>query len=68
MAVNVQEIIDKWNDKKIWLVKRYGCGHYYFNQSIAGHVLNKNYTKTTKAYLKSIGLKANVIEGDVDND
>lgn len=60
MAVSLIEVQDEWNDKKVWLIKRYKCGHYYFNQKIAGFKLNKMFLRTTKAYLKSIGIVVNV--------
>lgn len=50
-------ITDKYNPKKIWLVRYYGCGHYFYNQEIAGKKFYKRYSKTTRKHLISIGLE-----------
>ncbi len=54
--VEVIEIQDKYNENKRWLVKKTSCNHYYFNQINSGYKLNKSFTKTTKRFLRDIGI------------
>lgn len=51
-----RNFIDKFNPKKIWIVKRYSCGHYYVNQQIAGKVFYRKFQRTTKYHLNDIGV------------
>lgn len=30
--------VDKWNPRKVWLIKRYADGHYAINQEVGGRV------------------------------
>ncbi len=30
--------VDKWNARKVWLIKRYADGHYAINQEVGGRV------------------------------
>ncbi len=30
--------VDKWNTRKVWLIKRYADGHYAINQEVGGRV------------------------------
>lgn len=56
--MDMEKITDKYNVNKVWLIKRYKCGTYYFNQEIAGNVFNKAFIQVTKRYLKNIGIFA----------
>ena len=50
------KIVDKYNSSKVWIVKRYECGNYYYNQENSGRMLNKKFTRTTKAFLVELGV------------
>jgi hypothetical protein len=45
------ELIDNYNDDKVWCVKVYNRGEVYFNQKIKGNLFNSRYKRTTKKYL-----------------
>lgn len=47
------ELLDKYNPLKIWVIKRYKCGHYYVNQKICGRMYYDRFSKTTRRQLKS---------------
>ena len=38
--------VDKWNPRKVWLIKRYADGHYAINQEVGGRVFYSSYIKT----------------------
>ena len=40
--------VDKWNPRKVWLIKRYADGHYAINQEVGGRVFYSSYQRTTK--------------------
>lgn len=46
--------IDRWNPRKVWLIKRYADGHFTLNQEVGGRVLYSGYTRTTKAHIAAI--------------
>ena len=37
--------VDKWNPRKVWLIKRYADGHYAINQEVGGRVFYSSYQK-----------------------
>lgn len=41
--------VDKWNPRKVWLIKRYADGHYAINQEVGGRVFYSSYQRATKA-------------------
>lgn len=54
--MRLEQIEDRYNKNKIWLVKRYDCGKYYINQKICDNIFNKSFTRVTKKYLYNIGI------------
>lgn len=46
--------VDRWNPRKVWLIKRYADGHFALNQEVGGRVLYSSFTRTTKAHVTSI--------------
>lgn len=40
--------VDKWNPRKVWLIKRYADGHYAINQEVGGRVFYSSYQRATK--------------------
>lgn len=46
--------LDRWNDKKVWLIKHYPDGHYAINQEIAGYVKNSSYVRVSLKFIKEI--------------
>lgn len=53
------EVTDKFNPDKVWIIKKYPCGHYYLNQKIKGRMFNKRFQKVTKKHIEDIGLELN---------
>lgn len=51
--MSVFKFQDRYNDLKVWIVKRYADGHYYLNQSIAGQISGK-FVRVRKGYIKNI--------------
>lgn len=45
---------DKWNPRKVWLIKRYADGHYAINQEVGGRVLYTSFSRVTKANIAAI--------------
>ena len=41
--------VDKWNPRKVWLIKRYADGHYAINQEVGGRVFYSSYRVRTTA-------------------
>lgn len=48
------EVLDAWNERKIWLIKHTRCGHYSLNQMVAGKKISKRFTRTRKFHVKEI--------------
>lgn len=46
--------VDKWNPRKVWLIKRYADGHYAINQEVGGRVFYSSYQRATKAQIAAI--------------
>ncbi len=42
------------NPRKIYLIKRYACGHYYANQTIDGKVFYRLWSKLNAKYVRDI--------------
>ena len=55
------ELIDNYNEDKVWCVKVYSGGQVYFNQKIKGILFNSRYQRTTKKYLNET-LERNINE------
>ncbi len=43
-----------YNHNKIFLIKKYQCGHYYLNQEVCGYVFNRRYVRTSKRWIEEI--------------
>ncbi|HCB94520.1 MAG TPA: hypothetical protein DEP65_01850 [Ruminococcus sp.] len=52
--MEIIRIQDKYNANKVWLVKRYKCGHYAVNQEVCGKPFYKSFRRMTKSYIDSI--------------
>nr|WP_319487266.1 hypothetical protein [uncultured Caproiciproducens sp.] len=46
--------VDKWNDRKVWLIKHYADGHYALNQEIAGHVFYRSFARASRTQIDAI--------------
>ena len=46
--------VDKWNTRKVWLIKRYADGHYAINQEVGGRVFYSRFQRATKAQIAAI--------------
>jgi len=63
-------IVDKYNNRKVWLVRRDRWGHYHVNQVIHGRKFYSCFLRTTRKWLESIGVleprqrKIKVIKSD----
>lgn len=54
--MQTQNIQDKYNTAKVWLIKKSPAGHYFMNQAINNKTFYPAYTRTTKKHLLNIGL------------
>lgn len=54
--MEILKIQDKYNNSKVWVIKKTACGHYFMNQEICGNMFYNRFTKTTKKHLKQIGI------------
>ncbi len=54
MKMNITRVQDRWNDKKVWLIKRYRSGNYYINQEICGRTFYDGFVRTTAKHLVEI--------------
>lgn len=43
--------VDKWNTRKVWLIKRYADGHYAINQEVGGRVF---YSRIRRAFFAAL--------------
>ena len=50
----IKEFQDKYNNNKIWVIKRTPCRHYYINQKICGRLFYPAYRKVTLCNVKKI--------------
>ena len=46
--------VDKWNSRKVWLIKRYADGHYALNQEVDGRVFYSRFQRVTRAQITAI--------------
>lgn len=42
--------VDKWNTRKVWLIKRYADGHYAINQEAGGRVFYSRFQRARDAH------------------
>ena len=52
--MKINRITDRYNDKKVWLIKRYRSGNYYINQEICGRTFYDGFVRTTAKQLAGI--------------
>lgn len=52
--MKITRIQDRWNDKKVWLIKRYRSGNYYLNQQICGRTFYNGFVRTSAKHLAEI--------------
>lgn len=50
----VREYTDRYNNNKIWVIKKTSCGHYYINQKICGKLYYPKYQRVTLDYIRNI--------------
>lgn len=48
---------DQFNDKKVWVIRKYSSGNFYMNQEISGRLFNKKFTRVTKSKIKELGFE-----------
>ena len=53
-SMEIKRIQDKYNNRKVWILKRSKCGHCYYNQENSGYKLNKGFRRTTRRFLIEI--------------
>ena len=53
-AAYTMEVMDAWNERKIWLIKYSKCRHYSMNQMIGGRKIYRKFTRTTRAHVQEI--------------
>lgn len=44
--------VKTYNPSKVYLIKRYRCGHYYMNQTIDGKIFYKRWLSTNKSHVE----------------
>lgn len=54
--MSIIRVTDQWNQNKVWVIKRYACGHYYVEQEIKGRRFGTRAIRTTKYFLQEVGL------------
>lgn len=50
----IKEYQDKYNNSKVWVVKRTACRHYYLNQKINGKLFYPRFQRVSLAHIKDI--------------
>lgn len=46
--IKLIRLTDKWNNKKIWIIKHYPDGHYAINQEIDGRKFYSHFQRVKK--------------------
>ena len=46
--MRIWKVTDRYNDRKIWIIKRYADGHYMANQEICGRKFYTAFQRITK--------------------
>jgi hypothetical protein len=52
--MTIKRIQDKYNSHKVWIIKRYNCGHYAVNQEICGKIFYKGFQRMTKRHINEV--------------
>ena len=50
----ITRVTDRWNPKKVWLLKHYADGHYMLNQEIAGRRFYGSYQRSSRGKIGKI--------------
>lgn len=53
-SIRIDRFQDSYNSNKIWIIKRYGCGHYYANQIIKNRPFYKKDIRVRSNFLHEI--------------
>ena len=53
LNLKIALIQDKYNENKIWIIKKYKNRNVYYNQKIGDRVIY-NFSRTSKKFLKSL--------------
>ena len=53
IILKIALIQDKYNENKIWIIKKYKNRNVYYNQKIGDRVIY-NFSRTSKKFLKSV--------------
>lgn len=43
-----------YSNSKVYVIKRYKCGHYYLNEEISGFLFNRRFVKTSKHWITEL--------------
>lgn len=52
--MKVIRIPDRFNSRKVWVVKRYKSGNYYLNQEICSQTFYNGFVRVTRKFLAEI--------------
>lgn len=52
-----RRIVDRYNQDKVWMIKRYRSGNFYVNQEIKGNKIYNRDVRMTKQMLTDIGIE-----------
>ena len=50
----LRNVVDEWNENKVWVIKKYSDGHYYLNQEIKGVMFYKAFRRVTLKWIREI--------------
>ncbi len=52
--VKISEIQDRYNENKIWVVKKTKCRHYFINQKINGKMFYSSFQRVPLSFIHNI--------------
>lgn len=52
--VKITEYQDKYNENKVWVVKKTDCRHYFLNQKINGKFFYPKYQRVSLDFIRNI--------------
>lgn len=52
--VKISEIQDKYNENKIWVIKKTKCRHYFLNQKINGNLFYSSFQRVSLSFIHNI--------------
>ena len=50
----IYRIVCPYNNYKIFVIKHYDDGHYYWNAEVSGYMKNSRFTRTSKRWIKEV--------------